>query len=248
MNATLCPVSELSAEWVRAAHGDAWQALGVRAVSAQPGVRLMATGLPHAQWNNGDVDDPSRVDIAAVRRWYADLGVPWGMRVPAGAAWPHGRRLFTKRLMGLTADAFAPGGSAVVRQALATADLAAYLHVDTVAFDESAQVQRPWLELLLAHPAATVALAEVDGLVVASGHVVVADGRAGRTAYVGGIAVLPEARRRGIGAAISSWLVERAFDDGARMCHLHPDTDHAAAIYRRLGFVEVDGLDIYVDN
>ena len=240
-------MSQLSAEWVREAHGDAWQTLGVRAVAELRGVRLMATGLPHAQWNNGDVDEPERVDIGAVRRWYADLGVPWGMRVPARSAWPHGRRLFTKRLMGLTANAFAPTGSADVRAAQAS-DLVAYLHVDSTAFEEPPEVQRPWLELLVAHPAATVAVAEVDGEVVAAGHVVVADGRAGRTGYVGGIAVLPEARRRGIGAAISSWLVRRAFDGGAAMCHLHPDTDHAAGIYRRLGFVEVDGFEVYVDN
>jgi predicted GNAT family acetyltransferase len=29
--------------------------------------------------------------------------------------------------------------------------------------------------------------------------------------------------------------------------HLHPDTDTAARIYHRLGFVEVGGLDVYVD-
>jgi len=36
-------------------------------------------------------------------------------------------------------------------------------------------------------------------------------------------------------------------DAGAELVHLHPDTDQAAAIYRRLGFVEVDGFDVYVD-
>lgn len=247
MNATLCPVSQVRAGWVRQAHGDAWHVLGVRAATELHGVRLMATGLPHPQWNNGDVDDPARVDIGEVRRWYADLGVPWGMRVPVGGDWPHGRRLFTKRLMGLTADTFVAARGAAIRVATG-ADLSSYLHVDAVAFEESPDAQRPWLELLLAHRAATVVLAELHGRVVASGHVVIADGRAGRTGYVGGIAVLPEARRQGIGAAISSWLVQRAFDAGAVMCHLHPDTEEAARIYARLGFVEVDGLDIYVDN
>lgn len=46
-----------------------------------------------------------------------------------------------------------------------------------------------------------------------------------------------------MGAAVSSWLVELGRDVGAEVWHLHPDHD-AASIYRRLGFVEVEGLDI----
>jgi ribosomal protein S18 acetylase RimI-like enzyme len=250
MSVTLCVVQRPSATWVRTAHGDAWRTLGVAAVAELPGVRLMATGLPHPQWNNGDVDDPSAVDIGVVRDWYADLGLPWGMRVPAGAPWPHGRRLFTKRLMGLTPEAFiaAVGPDGVEIRAATRGDLDEALEVDTVAFDEAADVERPWLELLLRHPAVTTAVATDEGGVVGVGSVTVSDGRAGRTGYVAGIAVLPRARRRGIGAALSAWLVATALSDGVGLCHLHPDTEDAARIYRRLGFAEVDGLDIYVDN
>jgi ribosomal protein S18 acetylase RimI-like enzyme len=235
---------------VRAALGDAWQVLGVAGVAELTGVRLMATGLPHAQWNSGDVDDAGVVDIEAVRRWYDDRRVPWGMRVPAGAPWPHGRLLFTQRLMGLTATMFVPAATDVdVRIRVATAaDLDTVLSIDTVAFGTSAVVERPWIELLLTHPAVTVALAELGGVPVATGAVTRTEGRAGPAGYVAAIGVLPDARRRGIGAGISSWLTARAFHAGAALCHLHPDTDQAAAIYRRLGFVEVDGVDIYVDN
>lgn len=243
-------MSAVTAEWVRAAHGDAWAVLGVAGTAELPGVRLSATGLAHPQWNNGDVDDASAVDIDVVRRWYADRGVPWGLRVPADARWPHGRLLFTKRLMGLVPGAFVAArrvDGLVVRRAT-PADTDAVVHVDAIAFEETEAAQRPWLELLLAHPCVTVAVAERDGEIVATGDVTMSEGRAGPAAYVGGIAVLPEHRRRGIGAAISSWLVEHALAAGARLAHLHPDTDHAAGIYRRLGFTEVDGLDIYVDN
>ena len=248
MSATLCPVSEPSATWVREAHGDAWQTLAVTTSELQ-GVRLSATGLPHPQWNNGDVDDPSAVDIGAVRDWYDALGVPWGMRVPQGAQWPHGRYLFTKRLMGVTPNTSYPAREVadVVVRAAGPGDLDEVLAVDTVAFEESAEVERPWLQLLAAHPAVTVAVAELDGVVVATGSVTLSDGRAGRAGYVAGIAVLPQARRRGIGAAISSWLTRQAMARGAALCHLHPDTDAAAAIYSRLGYVETAGLDIYVD-
>src|SRR4051812_20960567 len=244
----MCLVAELSATWIRQAHGDAWQTLAV-ATHELPGVRLSATGLRHPQWNNGDVDDPSPVDIGAVRDWYDALTVPWGMRVPQGAQWPHGRYLFTKRLMGVTPDGFVPAQQVadVVVRAADPGDLDAVLAVDTVAFEESAEVERPWLQLLLAHPGVTVAVAELDGAVVATGSVTLTAGRAGPAGYVAGIGVLPDARRRGIGAALSSWLSQQAWEDGAALCHLHPDTDAAAAIYGRLGYVEVGGLDIYVD-
>jgi GNAT superfamily N-acetyltransferase len=58
--------------------------------------------------------------------------------------------------------------------------------------------------------------------------------------------VLPEARRRGVGAGVSSWLLERAFAGGAELAHLNPDTHAAARIYERLGFTELPGHDIYV--
>jgi GNAT superfamily N-acetyltransferase len=250
MSATLCPVPTLTAARVRAAHADAWQVLGVAGTAELDGVRLMATGLPHPQWNNGDVDKPAAVDIEAVRSWYDGVGVPWGMRLPAGAAWSHGRKLFTKRLMGLSRSAHQPPAypDDVAIRVASTSDLEAYLHVDAIAFDEHPEVERPWLWLLLDHPAVTVLIAEMAGEVVASGHVAVSDGRAGPAGYVGGIAVLPHARRHGIGAALSDRLVQHAWDAGAELCHLHPDTDEDAGIYRRLGFGEVDGFDIYVDN
>jgi ribosomal protein S18 acetylase RimI-like enzyme len=243
-------VQRPSATWVRTAHADAWQTLGVAATAELPGVRLMATGLSHARWNNGDVDDPSAVDIDRVRDWYADLCVPWGMRVPAAAPWPHGRRLFTQRLMGLTPESFSAVALPAAAQidAATPDDLGAVLPVDATAFEAPADVERPWLELLLRHPAVTTAVARDASRVVGCGSVTLSDGRAGPAGYVTGIAVAPDARRRGIGAAVSSWLVQAAFDNGAGLCHLHPDTDEAARIYRRLGFAEVDGLDIYVDN
>ena len=62
-----------------------------------------------------------------------------------------------------------------------------------------------------------------------------------------GVGVLVHAQRRGIGAAITSWLVGQAFDRGATLAHLNPNTEAAARIYARLGFVETKGFDIYVD-
>lgn len=243
------------ADWVRAAHADAWEAHGqFRAdsgggVARLPGVRLMASALPHPQWNNGDVLDADAVNIDEVARWYDAKGVPWGLRVPLGASWGHGRHLFGKRLMGLVPDDFRPvvAPAEVTLSAAGPVDADAVLAIDTVAFDESLEVERPWVEPLLSQPSLTVCLARLDGEPVACGSALFTDGDAGPAVYIAGVGVLPSARNRGIGAALSSWLVSRGFEAGAQLAHLHPDTDDAARIYARLGFVEVDGFDVYVD-
>jgi GNAT superfamily N-acetyltransferase len=238
---------------VRTAHGDAWQVQGrLRepyggAAAELPGIRLMASGLQHPQWNNGDVTDGALVDVERVAVWYARLGVPWGVRVPAGEPWPHGRRLFRKRLMGLTELCPAPPVPGLVLRAAGPGDLEAVLHVDTVGFGSEPAAERPWIEPHLSADRATVALAVLDGRPVGTACALRSDGRAGPAAYVAGVAVLPEARRRGVGAAMSSWLVERALAAGAQLAHLQPDDDDAARVYARLGFVEVPGLDVYVD-
>jgi ribosomal protein S18 acetylase RimI-like enzyme len=208
----------------------------------------MATGLPHPQWNNGDIHDPGTVDLDEVREWYSALEVPWGLRVPAGAEWHHGHHLFRKRLMGAVLASFRasqPIAGLELRPA-GPDDLESILVVDVVAFGEPPEVERPWLQLLLDHPGATSAVATLEKAVVATGSVLRSEGWAGPAGYVAGIAVEPAVRRRGIGAAVTSWLMEQAGD--VALWHLHPDTDAAARIYQRLGYVEVEGLDIYVDH
>lgn len=246
---------------VRTAHADAWEAHGRHrtpyggGVQRLPGVRLMASGLPYAQWNNGDVSDPAAVDVEAVHAWYADRrtpagrSVPWGLRVPAGAGWQHGRHLFRKRLMGLAAGDFRPATmpDRLTLRVAGAGDLDAVVAIDSVAFGEAPHVERSWLEPILTQPDATVCLAVLDGQPVGVGNVLVTRSDAGPAAYVAGIGVLPAARGRGVGAAVSSWLVERGLAAGAALAHLHPDTDAATRIYARLGFVEVDGFDVYVD-
>ena len=49
----------------------------------------MASGLPDAQWNSGDVTAPD-ADLDAARAFYAERGAAWGLRVPAGMAWRTG--------------------------------------------------------------------------------------------------------------------------------------------------------------
>lgn len=57
------------------------------------------------------------------------------------------------------------------------------------------------------------------------------------TAELVGIAVLPRFRRRGIAAAVTSRLLERAFGTGVELAVLTPGDDDTARIYARCGFV-----------
>jgi len=50
-----------------------------------------------------------------------------------------------------------------------------------------------------------------------------------------------------VAARITSSLLDRGFAAGAELAHLHPDSDAAARLYARLGFVETPGVDVYVD-
>jgi predicted GNAT family acetyltransferase len=50
---------------------------------------------------------------------------------------------------------------------------------------------------------------------------------------------VPAARRRGIGAAITSALVGDALRTGADIVFLSAGSEDVARIYRRLGFVDV---------
>jgi len=241
------------------AQADAWQAEGrLRAargggVVELPGVRLMASGLPHPQWNNGDVTDASRFALDAVRAWYAaradGAGVPWGVHVPAGQPFEYGKRLFRKRCMGLERRAFRKSGSPVgVRFEAATgADLDRIAAIDAAAFGSPVESNRPWIEPHLDAPGFTVALAVLNGEAVGIATAIATDDQAGSSVAIFGVAVLEPARRRGVGGALTSWLLERAFEQGATLAHLNPDSEAAARIYARLGFEETTGLDIYTD-
>ena len=127
-------------------------------------------------------------------------------------------------------------------------DLDAVLHVDAIGFEVAdTELERQWIEPHLHGEHVDVALAELDGEPVGTACALRSDGRAGPALYVAGVTVLPNARRRGIASAVTEWLLDRGAAAGAQLAHLHPDTDEAARSYARLGFAEVDGLDIYID-
>lgn len=231
------------------AQGDVWAAEGrLReplggGVAEVRGARVMASGLPHPQWSSGDVHDAD-FDLEAVAGWYAERGLPWGLRVPVGLGPRPGRHLFTKRCMTVEPGRFVPAGTAELRRATVE-DLDAVVRVDSTAFGEEPEASAGWLAPMVA--AGTVWLAEVDGRVVGAARSVYTDEWAGPAVGVFGVGVLPEYRRRGVGSALTSHLVTEGFAAGARFAHLNPDTEEASRLYARLGFVEEPGLDVFVD-
>jgi GNAT superfamily N-acetyltransferase len=247
------------ADRVWTAHGDAWQAEGRLRESRGggaaelPGIRLMSSGLPHARWNNGDVTDPARVDVEAVRAWYAARaggnGVPWGVCVPAGVSFAHGRHVFRKRCMALMPNRFraarVPSGVAIGEALPAEVDTFAW--IDAAAFEGAVEETLPWVTPHFGATGFTVALAMLNGEPVGVATAILTEDRAGPCVGIFGVGVLEHARLRGIGGAMTSWLLERAFAQGATLAHLNPDTEAAARLYARLGFIETAGLDVYCD-
>jgi ribosomal protein S18 acetylase RimI-like enzyme len=241
---------------VRVAHADAWQEIG-RGFAARgggvltaPGLRLMASGLPHPKWNSGDATG-NEADIELAREFYAHHDVPWGLRIPPGLKWPYGRLLLRLRLMGLLPASFTPVEMprGVTLATAGPADLEAVLAADSAAFESDPHESRAWMTALLEAPdeRIRVCAASADGEIVGTGYAVLTDSLAGRTAYIAGVAVAPAHRRRRIGAAISAWLASAGFAAGADLAHLHADHDRAARLYGRLGFVDSGELDVYGD-
>ena len=82
-----------------------------------------------------------------------------------------------------------------------------------------------------------VAIASRGGQDIASGQCHLVDG----TAYIGWIAVVPEAGRAGLGTLITRRVIEWGFERGADSAVLMA-SPMGAPVYRRMGFQDVGGL------
>jgi GNAT superfamily N-acetyltransferase len=231
----------------RAVEGTAREAYGGGAVTLS-GIRAMASGLPQAQFNSAVVTGPN-VDLDGARAFYAERELPWGALVPAGMAWGAGQQVHSLALMGVSRGGLQrpPEVPGLELRTAEPDDLETVLRVDTTAFGSDPDEFRPWTEPHLHGGPFTAAVAELDGEPVGTAYTVRSAGPAGPAIYLAGVAVLEPARRRGIAAAMSAHLLDRGFAEGARLAHLHADTEAAARVYARLGFSPAGALDIYVD-
>ena len=107
--------------------------------------------------------------------------------------------------------------------------------------DELDAVQRPWIADGIARGTVTGLIAQEDDRPVGGMQIAWLDvppsrvDRSGRTAYLYGLRVLPEYRRRGIVLALLHQAIELARERGAGTVTLQA-SDEGAAVYARLGF------------
>ena len=238
---------------VFAAHVAAWQAHGRLfepyggATAQLPGWRLMASGLAYPYLNSACVTDAALADVGAAKAWYAARGLPWGAIAASGPLWPFGRRLLTQRLMATGPADFwkAPVPPGLVLRRAGAEDVEVVVAIDNAAFGSSPEAARDWLGPLCGLGEVRVAIGELDGRPVAAGYGTSCRGEAGPSLYIGGIGVVPSARRRGVAAALLSFLVGHGFEQGFGFAHLQTDSKSAARLYERLGFRHFNGIDIY---
>lgn len=236
------------AERVRMAHGDAWQVEGrLRApygggATEVRGARLMASGIPTPKWNNADIVSPDP-DVAAMKVWYDDRGMPWGVRVPLSIEFDLGEPLFEKRCAGLARGGFVPAAqvAGVAIRRATPADLESYVMVDAVAFRGDPKLTRAWVTPALGADRFGHWLADAAGQPIGVAMTVRSDGPAGPAAYLSGVAVVPEWRGRGVEPALSSRAIAEAFESDATLVHFNPDEEEIGWLLP-LGFVEVPGF------
>jgi ribosomal protein S18 acetylase RimI-like enzyme len=221
------------------------------AVTEIDGLEVYLSHLPDPGENFAFVATEPKDPVAALTEAEAVLrrnGMPFGIGVLAGrhasvdaAVRARGSRiLFTEPVMTIrTADlADVPLPPDVRLTDAAADDLRALAELDAIAFEGDIDVSRGMYSrglLDVAH----VVTASIDEKIVG-----VATGvPAGGAVAVFGVAVAPEARRRGIGAALTCAAARGG--DGSGIVWLSARGE-AARVYERLGFREVGRTEIWV--
>ncbi len=215
------------------------------------GLEVYLSHLPDPGENFAFVASEPKDPVAALTEAGAVLrrnGMPFGIGVLAGrhasvdaAVRARGLRvLFTEPVMTIrTADlADVPLPPDVRLTEAGPEDLSAAATLDAIAFEGDIDVSRGMYSrglLDVAH----VVTASIDGKIVG-----VATGvPAGGAVAVFGVAVAPEARRRGIGAALTSAAARAGNGSGIAWLSARGE---AARLYERLGFREVGRTEIWV--
>lgn len=199
-------------------------------------------------------------DVELVRSRCAELGIPlsfeWVVETcpslgPAAAE--AGLTVVEHPLLVLEQDDFRPAKAdaqceilpaddAVLRQARAVAGLAfgnpgtavgapGPAERDAAAAEVAGELIAAVLDRVLKGVTVSAGAFTADGMVASGQHQPV-----GSTTEVVGVGTLPAMRRRGLAAAVTSVLVEHAFDHGIDLVLLSAESDAVAAVYERVGF------------
>lgn len=237
--------------WLATADADQTQArvranLGAVAKWTDGG-HYFVSGIKNGHYNVAHVVDSGAFDLADASTWFAEHGAELALRTPKDVP-VKGTQVRSNVIMQVTADDLRHStGQVPVRRATPD-DLEGLVTVDREAFGPSDPTAlRGWIAGHLISDDIVTGVIELVGSPVATGYVVLSEGQAGRTAQIGGIAVIPMMKRRGLGDRITTWLADYAFEQGAELVHLYTDSDIARRLYTRLGFREVGAFNVYVD-
>lgn len=225
------------------------------AVHEVDGLAVCLTGVPVEAFNptlvEGPPGDPASA-IAAAEGHYAGTGLSLGIDLepslhgPVRAAAAHAGLTMIESRPGMivpiaevTPPPVPPGVELLRVEDPALLD--DVVVVDAAAFGGEAAMTRRFLpDAVLEDPAQRVYAARVDGELVAAGESTTLDGVIG----VFGIATVPAFRRRGIGAALTSFLIaDRAAEADVAVLDA---SDLGAGVYRRLGFTEMSTWEVWV--
>jgi ribosomal protein S18 acetylase RimI-like enzyme len=219
------------------------------------GLAVCMTGVPLPPFNPTLVARvPAAPDDAVARaeRTYDGTGLTIGIDIETSL---HGPVRAAAERAGLTMIESRPGMTLPLRDAIRVdppdgvevvrvedpALLDELVEVDAAAFGGEAAITRRFLpNAVLEDPAQRVYAAWTDGRLVAAGESTTLDGIMG----VFGIATLPAYRRRGIGAAVTSYLMRDRTDE-AEVAFLDA-SDLGFGVYRRLGFEVSSTWEVWV--
>ena len=185
-------------------------------------------------------------DVHLVRARQRALGVPESLEwvhetTPSLLAASRGSGMTVEEcpLLVLDAPVDAPATGATVRTLSADDDLGPVLGAVDAGFAgvDDAGTRPPGRQPAMIREGLLAMAAAYDerGTVVGGGS----HGPRGATTELTGIAVLPRARRRGVGAAITAALVGDARARGVRTVFLSAQDDTVARVYERVGFARV---------
>jgi GNAT superfamily N-acetyltransferase len=185
-------------------------------------------------------------DVAAVRARQRELGVPetfeWVHETTPSlldTAHACGLRVDENPLLVLDERRATPATDATVRVLTAddpVSDVVSAVHAGFGGTDEVERVLATRQPAMMREGLLAMAGAyDERGRVLGGGS----HGPRGDTTELTGIAVLPRARRRGVGAAITAALVDDAHARGVGTVFLSAQDDTVARVYERVGFVRV---------
>jgi GNAT superfamily N-acetyltransferase len=253
-------LARLEHENLIGAFGSAATSVPGALVRHEAGVMLMATGLPIQLFNQVviELDTATPKDLAAAVDVLRDRAAPFVVNLRRGIDdrfVPEVERLGLElptdhpAMPGMARHPLPSSASAArpdleIRRIDDTAGLEDHIRTAAAGFGMPEDLLRPWIGTdLWQRPGAAVYVGYVDGEPVSTGL----GWRTGRTIGVYNIATVPNARKRGIGTA----MTERIVDDGAAAgCEVAilQSSEMGRPIYEKLGFRTVVEYDGWIDQ